>query len=822
MRLNFKKISAIASSALMVGMSMGLAAAATYPAPFVTSGVGDVAVVYGTGQGAADLTAATNLNTDLSGSVSSGDVVIGDGDSYKFEKTSTKFHLGDNITQVISSSLDDDELPNLLAEGKYVDNDNDEFDYTQKIDIGAKVQLGMFDDNDYAEDSPTVGFRIPSGTTVMTYNLTFTDEPLLMDIVSTNIPFMGKQYYVLSNSTSGANMVLTLLDSAEDVTLMEGETKTVNGKDVSIAVVTSTEVKLTIDGETTNSLQEGQTQRLADDSYIGIKDILVQDYAGGAKQVQFGIGKGKLVLTSGSDVQINDNVISGLTAYIVNSTAPLSTSTGKLTSINLQWDADEDLFITPDTTITMPGFESVSLAYTGLNYPAEETIRVEKGGTTYATLNDFPLKDGTADIDFLYGDSTSFTGVGKEVSNRLVTAAAGANLTFNANNQDAYFVATWTDGSDAESYLMRATNFIIDGLNNKTDFQYYKDGAWVEAKSGLKDGDTFSMGSAEIKVWTVNKAGSTKTVKIQNNSAQTYFNQVYTKEGLRVMLPVLNSTAVDVSGLVANTSAEACTLAGITTHMAKNMGELYVGNVLYNASGTADDATGTNTSACTTTFNLVFNEEDKSGNKAHADGDWINVTLGWDSSSTANVEVSSVNTENADSTSTEIGTTNVFRDFTYSALATEILYTQPDSGQKSVKLIYHGDEVSADVYVTAPDVATSTASSGTVLLKDTETAQYSDKNVIVVGGSCINSAAATLVGGAYCGDAWTDATGIGTGQFLIKGYTGSTLTSKHAMLVAGYEAADTSAAVNYLMNNDVDTSAEYTGTTSTTSATMVA
>ena len=49
--INFKKISAITGSALMLGMTMGVAAAANYPAPFVSGGAANVAIVYGTGTG---------------------------------------------------------------------------------------------------------------------------------------------------------------------------------------------------------------------------------------------------------------------------------------------------------------------------------------------------------------------------------------------------------------------------------------------------------------------------------------------------------------------------------------------------------------------------------------------------------------------------------------------------------------------------------------------------------------------------------------------------------------------------------------------------
>jgi len=55
---------------------------------------------------------------------------------------------------------------------------------------------------------------------------------------------------------------------------------------------------------------------------------------------------------------------------------------------------------------------------------------------------------------------------------------------------------------------------------------------------------------------------------------------------------------------------------------------------------------------------------------------------------------------------------------------------------------------------------------------------------------------------------------------LIKGFTGTTVTSKLALVVAGYDAADTVNAATYLRTQTVDTAKEYKGTSST-SATMV-
>jgi len=820
MRFNFKRITAIGATLLMAGMTAGIAAAATFPAPFVTNGVANVAVVYGTGAGVSptDMVEAGNIQTTLGESMpSSGGATTVDGDSYKFEKTSTKYHIGDYYVN-LTTNLDEDELPNLLADGKYVDNDKDEFDYTQKITMGALNYLSMFEDSDYMEDVPTVGFRIPSSQTILTYQITFSDTPLLSDMSTSDLPFMGKTYYVLSNTST----TLTLLDSATETILSEGGTATVDGKTIVLDYIDDDEVVFSVDGVTTGSLAEAQTIKLADGSYLGIKDIRAQNYEGGVKKVEFSIGTGKLKLTDGgsTEVQINDNAVSGIVA-------DFDLTGDVLTSINVTWSADDDTFITEDTEATMPGFEIVKLSYGGATYPAEELIEVRKGGDTYARLENFPLIDGEADIDFLYGNSTWFTAIGKDATNLLLTDANDdGNITFNGNNLHSYFVASWTDTNDAESYLMRATNFVIDGTDNKTDIQYYKNGAWVDKKTGAKATDTLSIGSVDLTIGAVSKLGSTKTVEIWKTNSNTAtsitsFNTLYSAEGLTVYLPWVNATALNITDSTNKTAIQACDAARSWTFENDGLGEIgYAGVVTYNntADGVAAGAQTEATVTCTpdvATFNLKVAEEDRSGNKYA--GDYFNVTLGWDSSSTPIVEVTDI--VNEEVAFIEIEDTDVWRSFMYSALATELLWDKPSSGQNSLKIMYHGDEVAADVYIASPDATITSGGAstlGNILVTDAEIDSVKTKNLIIVGGSCINSAAAGLLGSA-CGSSFTTATGIGAGQFLIQSFGDAYTTGKIALLVAGYELADTKNAATYLRTQIVDTTAgnKYVGTSGT-------
>ncbi len=767
MIFNFKKISAIGASALLTGMTMGVAAAASYPQPFIVGGTANVAIVYGTGAGvsALDAVQAGNIQSNLQSFLPSGTTSTGasGGDSYLIEKTSTKFHIGDGISDVISVAITDDNLPTLLADGKFIDADNDEFDYTQKVNM-ANLSVTLWEDNDYKADDPTIGVRISSGSHILNYTLDFSDEPLWADLDTSTIPFMGKEYYILSHVT---NTTLTLLDSATDTTLVEGETTNLDVEgtsyQVSIAFIGGTgiyaEVKLNVNGELTNSLGESETYKLSDESYVGIKDILVQDYAGGIKQVEFSIGNGKLKLVSGSDIEINDDSISDLTVYFTNSAE-------KLQKVVLEWDAEDDLFVTTDSEVTMPGFEAIKLSYAGEIYPAEEKITVKPGSDTYFLLDNFPLKDSVEDIVLLYYNGSEFDYIGKDSDNQLRTVASG-NLTFNGNTDD-YFVASWSDGSDAESYLMKATNFKIENTINKTTLQYRVNGIWTDKKTDAQDDDTISIGSVELRIGPIDKSG--KTVVIEPVGAYVDFHTLYSKEGMKVYLP-FNSSSSTAPGVI---------------------------NLTNNPSD----------------FSLILSEEDK--NENIGDGENVTLTL----SENAVHEASVTGITGGSASNIEIGDTDIFRNIVYSALATEIMWDK-SADQYDVVLTYHGDETRVQLYVSAPETTvTSTiggATLGDVLVKDTEISSVSSKNLVIVGGSCINSVAAKVLGVAQhtCGAAFTSATGIGSGEFLIKGVSGAYTTGKIALVVAGYEAADTVNAATYLRTQTIDTSKTYKGTSST-------
>jgi len=818
MKFNFKKIGSILASGIMLASTIGFAAAASYPEPFVTGGTAEGAVVVGANAATTDWAAAIDLQTNLNSVVTTGSVAGGasaaGGDSYKFEKASTKFHMGMGVRDVVTVAVTEDDMPSLLKDGKYIDDDNDEFDYTQEIKV-ANLSLGMFDDNDYAEDTPTVGFRIPNGRNILNFTLAFSDEPLWTDLATTTIPLMGKEYYVLTTNSPGTNTSITLLDSAVDTVLSEGETATLDvsgkGYESSIAFVSSTEVKLVVNGETTSSLQESETQKLADGSYLGIKDIMYDSKDTGVSKVEFSIGKGKLKLTEGSNLEVNDDTVSSLTANV--------SSTTSLKRIKIIWAAEEDMFITKDSEITMPTFESVKLSFGGMVYPAEEEIKIESDGSNSIVLKEFPLKDSVEDINILWTNSTgAYNGTGKDADNLLRTPGGSSNgalgsgeengsfsnITFDSDTDD-YFVASWNDSTSAESYLMRVTNWkIVSGIEKAT-FQYKKGGEWTDAKTDAKNGTSFSLGNVEITVGQVDKTNK-RIIVAPTVGTSTNFNQLYSKEEAMIYLPWINVTHYPS----VNTTAHASCVGNISTPH-DNIGQ--VGTTMRYQQNATESADCNNFRE---SYNLYLKEEDKDGNLAK--GKMLNITLG-ETSTNSEVKVSDITGEDGTSGGEEIGDTDEYRSFMYGHLATEIYWDQGPTRRK-LKIIYHGDEAYGELFLTSPETiitpgSTASADGGQVIVvKDSEVSSVASKNLIVIGGSCINTVAAKILGSTtpLCTSAFTEKTGAGAGQYIIKTVTSPYNDNKVAMLVAGYEAADTVSAVakaKESSTSDVGTSQVY-------------
>jgi hypothetical protein len=440
----------------------------------------------------------------------------------------------------------------------------------------------------------------------------------------------------------------------------------------------------------------------------------------------------------------------------------------------------------------MPGFESLKFSMADIVRPTSEVPKVQDGSSTYIVV-DTMIKDGAVSLPVLYANSSGeFIGFGKDSGDKLVTSN-NANLVYNHTSGDRMFVASWNSSSESESYLLRFTNIQVDNSLNETEVEKYANGGWTNVAKDKKAGDTVTIGSLTLTINSVSAAtgGIDKSVNVTFGAGGS-FKHLYTKEGLKMFLPV-------------NVSSGAITGPG-----------QYNDTINSGTTGHSPDS-----------FNLVFVEENKDDDVAQ--GNYFNVTL--NDNSDGEVEASGITTGRT--TITDPDDSNIIMSYVYSDLATMVKREGSSSDQRTVTIDYAGGESFAEVFLsvvgaTVTGGGTGSGSGGTttlgsVAIKDTEAASAANKNLVVVGGSCVNTVAAELLGSPgvpLCGSAFTTATGVASGEYLIQTFsrTGGTV----ATLVAGYNAQDTTNGVKYLTTQAVDTMAgkKYKGTTQT-SATLV-
>jgi hypothetical protein len=814
MKFNFKKVSAIATSVLLTGMTMGVAAAAAFPAPYSSSSASGVAIVSGSGTGVDDTVAEGTVSSYLATKVKSS-AGAPSGDSVQLDKSTDRLNVGENITDSYGTSVDNDDLTVLLADGTFTADDSDTFDYEQSLKIGADLQVTHFRDSDYEdlagldEKTPTVGIKVTSGQQVLNYSLDFTTEAEsdiasseMEDIEGSTIPLLGKSYYVsdMDNGTSDHWIgKTTLLDAANTGIVSEGETSTitVGGKtyEVEVSSLTTTQVRLVINGQTTNELAEGASQKLSDGSYVGVKDIFQRDVAGVVGNVEFSIGSGKLEITSGSNIVLNDDTINGVVGYIDRGTA--SSGAEKIDNINIVWTAKKDEFIAQGTDLVMPGFGGVKFTMGEIIRPEEEVITIQPDGDDSIEMT-IPVEDGDAKFNILYANATGdLNGIGKAADERLATSGNSTLVYQRKKNNDdyhQYFVVTYNTTKDAETYKLSA---LISESNNRNETTIKNELTGVECKD-RKDGDTCKFGSAEF---TINRAVYNSTDEWIEIAAGTgvNFHTAFTKGGLMVYLPWGDDAIQsNLGAMVINNSADPWDVLGA--------------EVLNNTAGQGFND-----------YRIYFDGEDK--DDTIAAGDAFNVTI--DDTTDNKLQVKNVvDSGTGGANGLEQGNSKTYETYMYIGeddVTPKVMhYTNPDEDWAE---IYYpagsdGDSQSyVEVFLTEESSSTGTA--GSMVFKDNEQSSWSSRDVVLVGGSCINSATATALGtGKVCEAAWTTATGVGEGEYLIKTVANKFSDGKIALVVAGYAKADTAAAATKLTTDpaEIDTTdgKEYRGKTGVT------
>jgi len=859
MRFNFKKISALASSALIAVSSIGFAAAANYPAPFVVGGTADVAIVYGTGAGVSYLDAieAGNVQTNLQSHMGSATTSTGGGsvigESVELFSGGTKIYVNDSLNAV-TNVLTKSSLPTVLKDESF--SGNVDASITQTIDIGSnpkityKKQPTSSDDPNYAlETSTTSANYIYNATATFSKAINFTHA----DSEGESITLFGQKFTV-GSATDGTDLVL--LQSAEKLSLDSDNPSasvTIGGSDYTIELVSSSDTSATI--KVTDSSGASESKEINEAASKKINGITIAvtnaDETNLKLSASLVAGSEKVTLKSGSSVKKgeDDKTIKGTTVTFTGGTTAMTKLVVSITASA----SDEDA-IKVGESFTDPVFGSFKLDFAGFNLPEDstsrETISVTNSGDDKMEVTFTEHRGNEKTVMFAKNLSASMELI-KDDDNRNLSAIEGEILRY----QDYVVV-----GNEDEGYLIQLTE-----ASNDTD-TYTSDDIWFE---DVFSGDTYETSMTAEGTGTLTVGGKSYTVTFTGGATQAsedftvrvnfpdstgqnivIYPTIQTAKGARlafyepktVDLGSWDGTNVaagfrfpdgdgytDVTA-VPSGAAGNITIGGTILNAADESTTATIGKLTYNFThtGTANntqiflqDVGGTNIA---TPALVIFEEKDDNNNY-----EALIVKLESGATSDDGIGVDDVErTWGSDDTtweSTIPGDSKIEK--SADLWGTIITTDSSDSDQKSATISYPDEQIYAQLYmgeesssVTAATTTTSGATQlGDVLVKDSEVASVSSKNLIVIGGSCINSVAAKALGfsGATCGSGFTGSTGVGPGQFLIQSVGDAYAQGKVALVVAGYEAADTVNAAKYLRTQTVDTSAgmKYKGTTST-------
>jgi len=869
----FKKATTVLACVALTGFTMGTAFAASYPDPFTSN----TAVVVGSNAAVSDSTNAALIVSDLDANAagSVGTVTETSGDVVSLDTGSTRIFLNTSINTA-KSILTKTDLPVVLEDATFSGNVDAKLTSTITILGGAAAGAGgsnkvIFERQPSSSDEPTVGLSL-GGSTQALYNVSFTSKAINFthaDSEGENIQLFGRDF-VVSTATDTTSIVL--FSSASEVNLVAGgpnahPTTTVEidgvSHNVELVTGTSTTATIAIDGES-KEVTEGSSKKI-NGIDVAVKSV-TESTALDTVTATVLVGSNKLTFTNGQAVTqgSDDENIDGTKAHITGGTGAVT----KLTVEVYRPDSNNDAVL-PGQSFVDPVFGSFKLDFAGMNIPLDSDDRsivsVSSSGDKGVEVTMTPEGGEEKSIDFAYNNSGQiFLG---NTNNETIGVIEMANISRVTGKGSDRFVVL---GNEEYGHLLELTQ-----LTNSSSTDYTKDKVRL---TDVFSGDNYDATFTSEGTGTISVDGKSYTVRMSDTGTTT-------DEELYVQFKYPTGDSADETNFIVypTIKMEGGALLAFYEPLVLNMSKLN-GTTESGDSGTAVfkfpdgdgytsitatytgasngaaglwtiggnlvnlTATGANHSSVTVgklTYNFtgtgtvnetkLYVTNPESSSSANLLGPGLIIFEEKDDAS--NYEVIVVETEpNPAGTGTNgygfndvmFSATTMYEktmkdsDFTQNVDLFGVLATTDgdDSDQKKLTIAIPDNQIYAQLFIGEAS-STVGGSAGAITVMDTAIADAAGMNLVVVGGSAINSVAASLLGGAYSEGAFTAATGVAAGEFLLQTFDWS---GNSALLVAGYHAEDTTRATAYLLNNDVDTTVgmKYKGTSATEATLVVA
>ncbi|MBI2652229.1 hypothetical protein HYX00_02080, partial [Candidatus Woesearchaeota archaeon] len=816
-----KRMIALGIGAVMLS-SMASAAVdlANYPAPFIKDGKFQGVLVVGDKAAAEDVIGISDIIASLQfaatkkvEAAAAGTVSV-EGDAWQVA-TSNHLELSEDgntadtveTLRNITTYVDKNNLK-ALASGS-IDTGKATSPYNQYLYLlgpgaGTTLDTGyvIYTENDADKTADFLYFK--SGREIGRYLIEFTtalesdvDDSagsasttglFLTDYQDRDITMFGKKYTIVTakrTTTAGSSVVLTLMGGAGKDSLLEKTTKTytIGGKnyEVTLNFVDSDEAQFVINGQITRKMKDGDTDKLADGTSVGVTDVLYQDYAGGIHSSTFFIGANKLELkdtdvtdvVSSNSLKVDDNTIDDATVIIEGSD---TNSTFKITRIHVNMTADDNFFVAagkklsdaikeeggsaaePQVLFT----ENWDIEYKGLKKVKTEKIKLKTSGSSQYNL------------EFVDGD-------GNKVDVPIAKTVTASKIKFGDNEKD--FINRENETITKDDYFV-----VTDGARKrgerKTYILQYKGADKVTADNPVLKFKDLGSGKTIEQTYTAGTGEAEQqlaTLKVGGADFRVYNVSAIRANDFNIRVDL------DASGA---TNGVNDSFVNITTRYGAEIG-------LINMSSGAADAEPSAIILTIKTPDSLFDGNAKDSYENIRPIDYgVNITA--DSSTKVAIAVLTAATSGQQgqrlAERTPDGETNV--QYAYTTYGAFIKRESPSSEPGSFEIDYPESQRYALVYIAATGTTfaeTGAATTDAVTVQRiqvgaaklaSEVSDVKAQNTILVGGPCANAAAATVMGNpADCTAGFTP----GEGMIQLWEHANGNV----AMLIAGYGAVDT-------------------------------
>ncbi|PIN86175.1 hypothetical protein COV19_06165 [Candidatus Woesearchaeota archaeon CG10_big_fil_rev_8_21_14_0_10_44_13] len=806
-RKAIKKIAALGAGITMVGATILGAMAAdlsAYPAPFVQNGQFNALIIVGDQAAAQDVVGAVDVGANLQFAMRQEVAVSGGGmpvvtisEGKKIDKTGDHLNYGDEIQDVLGAPLDNADLPVLLADNTYNDNegqtDNKE-DYEQRlyfydtlgvnngtVNKGTGLLTFAADSNGDKVAADYLMFDDDSGDYMYRYKLLFdtsvdytntsTDTPAA-DLENTVVKIQGDDYTVIDvqyTTTDYRANKFTLLSGETIIWLQQGKTikRTVSGVEHEVEVTDVNDAEnmcgVSVDGDVV-WIDKGNTQTV-NGVTIGVTDaVAVHAQLQDVDICKLNVGAREIIIENGKEIKVDGVKVSGSDGDIIAGDVP-----------SQKWDGFNVTFTPQDATY------------------------VPKGGSI---------------VDPIFGKfEARFEGVSKTTEEMtLSTTSDGAEFTFYNNNGDLVTIPLYMNFTESGSGSVLNLGDDFSGSNCDGRLLLEGDNCDVEGAASFNavEGVMFLLVTSgkeahvmEIADISSNTEANTTDIK-DLTTGKVYEDKKFTVEA---------DSLIELGSLgtvTLNIGYDADPIFTATNTMLGTTSEQQIIETKYGANlsivprwGSSTTSNGRDT-VNHTTFVIVEEENQETNNLQ-----W-NLSVFWyTTDEELRINAPTLQPLGATTPASQWNNSNVRASKSdkytkYYADEWGTLVTYDSYNKNDLTLAYPDEQVIGNVFI-APIGATVTGAGGgeltTVTLNPINVAsklaseiegQEKTQNLIVVGGPCANNAAKVIMGASE------DCTaGFEAGKAMIKLYENG---NNVAMLVAGYGAADTRRATTVVAN----------------------